>query len=269
MTKRLLLVSLVYFFLIGCETTNEDEYDFNGRSLGISHMENLVTVFVEDNFMGTEIGPFDQQSFNRDTYEVEAYRVLLTEDTRIILDETEEEIDMIIREDEALELTRYNDNIVSLFTGNGREISIKVEEPFSNETSSNRNDYILYDHQLLPIYTAEEVRIYPLQFQDFLYRFRHFGNQYTLIGIFESGSSDEQQFNMYYNDYLKEINDSGSGIQPIHFFTFDSGYFETFNPPEEYIHYPLFLILSDSSVEHFYEWEKAIKFLEDNNIVDN
>ncbi|MDG5786276.1 hypothetical protein QA612_02155 [Evansella sp. AB-P1] len=271
MNKLLILFFLSIVFLGGCQAPDEEEFDFSGRSLGLNYELNMLTIFIEDNVYGDEFQYYTHDDFSIEEYEVEAYRAFITEETKFILEETGEELKLPSREEIYMGVTYFDEHLLSLFQGTGRQVDVKVEEDFSPKKLTNRSDYIVFDHHFIPIYTAKEIVLSSLNFEDFLSQFflnsRNGQNDYFVTIITEPGSDEEREFHAYYNRYAQDLQLPYHSPNIYHHMI-DSLYFESFHPPEEYRYYPIILVVHDSEVIHHSDnWDETVEFIDD--IVDD
>ncbi|MFA9559215.1 hypothetical protein ACERII_18045 [Evansella sp. AB-rgal1] len=273
MKKMTIMLLVATSLLIGCNPFVDDGYDIEGKNIGMSQMMNLITVFVEDNINGTDLEQTHFDRFYTDnfsvpdgTYEVEAYHVYITKDTKVIDDETGEELDVYLTSHDII-FNNRTEYLRSFYSGSGRAISVKVEEKFEPQVQTDRSNYILYDRNFLPIYTAEEIRVYPLTFDDFLFSNSYRGVDSLVIAI------EEMEYEVYSNEYhdlqdqywyeLHQIqgNNNSDYYTGVYLNTIEE--FELFNPPAEYKQYPIYIIFEESQlVTHKHDWKEVLEYFE-------
>ncbi|MFA9559214.1 hypothetical protein ACERII_18040 [Evansella sp. AB-rgal1] len=263
MKKTLVLLLCLLFLIVSCNSQERDDYDFEGITLGVHDLFNVLTVFVEDNLGGNEVilQGWDPSSFK--DYEVEAYQVFLTKDTKIINEGSGEELQMVSRHEF---FSGHSETVAStLLFHPYRKVAVKVEETFSSSVSSNRSNYIMYDRSFLPIYRAKEVRLFPLTFNDFvLTNTVHIQPDEISITAVYDPSTDNM--NNYYFDYDKLWNSLISSQDPSAYVTFQTWevpYFEQYHPPSEYQQYPIFFILNEDGLLYdTHDWDDAAEYVE-------
>ncbi|SDO12141.1 hypothetical protein [Alkalicoccus daliensis] len=275
MDKRITTLSIFCIAALltsGCidENSEEDETGFAGRYAG--YLNDELVIFVEDNLGGKRVVPTAQAEFNREDYSVEGYRVSVTEETSFIYAETEEETSMA------------SSNLRALF---GYPLEVEIGEDFSAEVQENQADYFQTNPEILPLYEAEEIRLLPLEMEDFT----HFVSTFYLsangmtsedegyLVILTNGSNEiteEFQRNQeIYDDALDKYRSEDVHISTGNneSFTWRLGeeslslqeIMEEFNLPEEYMENAVYLVFSTEeflTVEE--EWQGVINYFEEN-----
>lgn len=273
MKKIVSLLILVTLILLGCSKENEnDAYEIEGLSITSYYGWDLLTIFVEDNYGGYELMQDYYYDYNSkidfDHYWVEAYRVKITEDTKIIDETSGKELKFKFTNG-FFEMMEDNIELYGLFYSMGRSVAVKVEEKFEKKILDNRKGYILNHHEFLPLYTAKEIRILPLTYQDFLYNFSYF-NKYALIVVLDNYNNDENSFHEKYDKYWEElqfINNELYRNNPEWFISFtalEKDYFNKYPVPVEKDEYPFFLIFNEENeLTVLDDWESVIDYFED------
>jgi hypothetical protein len=248
-------VILLFFLLAGCGDGSE-EYDMSGRSIGAEETENLFTVFIEDNLGGNELTSVRNSTFDAEAYEVEAYNVLVSEDTVIKVKETGEE-------------TAFRESGLGINVG--QWVEVKVEGDFTPEKQDDRDGYIMRDRSFLPVYEAEEVLVAELEFEN-LHHYvvnnllSSFGEANLVLIVAEEGSEAWNDFRAQREHYHQELSAYGSGRKWIGVQEFPASSYESFNPPQEYDTYPVYLIYSGLGlVEMETEWEGVVEYFRENS----
>ncbi|MBU9710552.1 hypothetical protein [Evansella tamaricis] len=230
----------------GCSSNNE--HIIHGRSLGVFHSQPLFSVFVEDNIGGGSLQniSYGNNDFDVRDYEVEAYNIEITENTKFILDETGEEL-------------AFDLNDLSLFYSDARlrstmewlssaPISVKIEGDFTQTVSKNRRDYITYSRELLPIYQASEVRLYPLSVDEFIYsNLSRYGHQ-SIVVVFDDYTNTGEEMWEDHDRLWTEINEVTGWEQSINLYILELSYFQMFNVPESFTDYPVYYIFDENGI---------------------
>ncbi|MDQ0256797.1 hypothetical protein J2S74_004219 [Evansella vedderi] len=263
-------LSIILFFIIvlGCTPDDQDTVKniIEGKNIGASYSMNLLTIFVEDNVAGDNLIRVNPIRFDASEYEVEAYKIIVTKETKIILDETGEEISFT---DSNLASKRVN------------SVEVKVEEDFTREVSHNRHNYITFDRGFLPIYRAKEIRILPNPVENFLYFMTTFipyphEDGYAVFLAGDPNSEEVQFFDFYQanqalntfqtssrrislinsNQYMIHSNDLGRGATLQYLI-------DEFELPEEYSAQHLYFVFNHGGlVTHTTDWEEVLQYFQ-------
>lgn len=255
--------------ITACGGETEEESMLSGRAMGM--YEEKLIVFTEDNVGGDRIVPVARVNFDRDGYEAEAYKVIFTENTRIITEETGKE-------------NSYKpEQLAYLY---GYPLQVKTSEEFESETGI-RNEYIQTTQEDLPEYEAEEVRLLPADIEDF----SHFVSTFYLSA---NGMTDEEEgylilltdgdeevtkeFHMQQEQYDSQLEAYrtedrhistannlgltwGDYSEPVRM----NEVLEHFQLPEEYLQEPTFLIFDVNGFLAAEEnWESVLAYFEEN-----
>ncbi|TMW70524.1 hypothetical protein [Alteribacter natronophilus] len=141
----------------GCsEDTSGSEPDFEGKLVPGHQAGNMVTVFVEDSVDGTDYDLSHIRSGRHDVledYEVEAYRVLMDDDTVIAFADSDREIPL-----NGQDLLTYSSWLFTM----GQDASISVREDFEPVVSTHLDSRSPYYWSLIPILTADVIEVEPL-----------------------------------------------------------------------------------------------------------
>ncbi|RNA67164.1 hypothetical protein EBO34_18455 [Alteribacter keqinensis] len=141
------------FFLTACGAVEktEGQADMEGTLLG-SMGANTFLLFVEDNISGTVLEFSDE--LVGDSYEAEIYRIFLDQDTKLIYEETGEEL--------SAELSGMGFNTISFLASSTERIKINVRGDFEPEVTTGRDQNVLLYPAFIPIHEADEI-IFPRQ----------------------------------------------------------------------------------------------------------
>ncbi|MDQ0258036.1 hypothetical protein J2S74_005499 [Evansella vedderi] len=253
-SKVWVCMSILLSILIGCSTDNGDEvYQLEGRFAGYGFYSNptelMLNVFVEDNIFGSSMKFSYWEPVPQD-YEMEAYRLIITEETEVYLGDSDEKIELLPIDYSRPPILSHGNKIVATLTTPLERIS------------SNRKEYALYNHALFPIYKAEEVRIYNLSKREFITMYSPYReNEYILISVFEEDS--EQAWDTFMELEQKLFHERTHEINIQSWFqAADSPAFPEVTLDME--EYPYFLLLSDKGlVKETTDSEEIFLFFED------
>lgn len=251
--KYILLICLIV--IVGCSSPDEGESIISGKNLG-TEMHNFLTVFVHDNVAGDDlrIGNVNLSNMvDADDYEVEAYNIRLTNETKIIDHYTEEEFYY-----ESVDLNVDYERYQWLYYGFGQRVEVKLEEEYSPVISSNR-DYILFNRRLLPIYTAKEITFYPLPLEEFILNFAPVQeNSYQILLVDEvRGPGFWTEFEAYEQELY--MNSNLRGKVELEFLSFH--FFEELPIEGDPIDIPIFyLIDNDGIVLKTEDWQDVLDY---------
>lgn len=264
-TKISVILLMSILLLTGCNDGEGKEYDVKGINLGGSHFPGGFTLFVEDNINGQEIDytGFQYDNFNKDSYELEAYHLLINKDTKVIADRTGEEI--------AFEDEEYNDfsfhSYPWLWVTVLNDMSVNTVEEFEPQVLTDR-EYILWDWALLPAYTAEEIRIYPVTFDNYLSKTVYRGENMIHILQVVDRITDENQFWNENEEMYKKLDRFSRENFYVNYSYLIHDDWEIFNEPLETDEFPIYYITDETGIiETATDKEKVFEFLD--NTIDN
>ncbi|MBU9710200.1 hypothetical protein [Evansella tamaricis] len=253
----LVLFTVLVLVINGCSPSSEEEggYDIEGRIMYFSPLDNsqMVSVFVKDNLFGTTLKSYISNTEVPTNYEVEAYKIIIDENTEIISSDTGEPIDLT--------------SDFLYYSGLGQRISIKVDGDFESKSYS-RKEYIGYFDILLPIYKAEKIEVSPLTRNDYVHFFSPDSpNRYQLSIIFEHDTQENWELYYKLDEEISELTrrtDNFDSYVLIDFWhrvmDYDSYALDVFELQE----YPTFLLLGhQGTIIQTTEWEKVIEKIQE------
>lgn len=242
MKKYMFLLSIFVIVLtaLGCSEEEEAVYELNGRLAGYGYYhfntDVMLNVFVEDNLFGSFL-KYSYWDPVPDDYELEAYRLIITEETNVYLGDT----------DETINLLYTDEGHYPMFLSPGRKITAVLSEPLERRVS-NSKEYALFHQVLLPIYFVDELRVYELTEKEFLRLYSPYRrNDYLLLAIFDA---DNQQS----WDLFMELDEAISKFKMNSKFTMQNWYqsveygslvAESF----DFVEFPTYIILSEGGLE--------------------
>lgn len=190
--KKLIVLFATFVFLItliSCSNNDPEDYQLEGRFSNFSfyfhETQLMLNVFVEDNLFGSSFKYTYSEQVPED-YELEAYKVIITEETDVFKGDTEEKIDLFPRDVHTI-------NHLSP----GNKIKATLDEPLERVVT-NRPYYATYNDALLPIYTATEIRVYEQTKQDYIHMNSPYDpNEFVFMGIYEDNNND------YWDEFLE------------------------------------------------------------------
>ncbi|MDG5786274.1 hypothetical protein QA612_02145 [Evansella sp. AB-P1] len=257
MKKIMLLLFAFTIFLVGCndETEDEDTYDFTGINLGNFYMEDsdFLTIFVEDTLGGNELKSDYYYDYDIQDYDVEAYRVLLTKDTVFLMEETGAELDLHDMADE-----------MWFHIGVTQRIDVKTVEKFEQIISVDRDEYITFEQRLLPMYTAEKIRIPPFTYEDFISMVLPFNNEFlTILMIVEDYMDYDWDL---YDEYQQKLDQYSTRDSPLYLSSIaNDEYTSYYLKPLNIEEYPTFLVIDESGeLLRSTAWDDVSSYLEEN-----
>ncbi|SDY06260.1 hypothetical protein SAMN05421736_101270 [Evansella caseinilytica] len=260
--KRKLFVFIclpVVIFLTGCGSKAEED-DIRGKSLPDYISLTAMIVFVEDNFIGTDLMrgySVSNDNFDPEDYLVEAYRIQLTNETKFIDAETGEAFYFDFSDQASL---FEDENLGYIYDRDGREVEVKTEEPFTPAPSADRTDYILSSHEFLPIYTAKEVTLYPLTYESFTFRHAVKDTSNVLM-IVETEDYFSEPFYEEYDRLWKELDSLSENRSYIDMYVMDTAGLEQYSLPENIDQFPYYFVFDDGDVAlHTDNWEEVTTF---------
>ncbi|WP_156897319.1 hypothetical protein [Alkalicoccus chagannorensis] len=223
-----------------------DEID--GVSLGTAGEGRPLVVFVEDDLHGETVDARQDSAGDWSDYEVEAYQVVIDEETRVVTASGEE----LAFADSGLE--RYME----------QEVLVRTSEPFEREVRSDRDGYIMRDQSLLPAVRAEELVVEELgmeHFHAFVTANLLPSGESPLLGLItaEAGSGLDRNYGVNRSHFHREIAAAASDdTARASLLLEDSVAF--FQVEEELDPLPQFLLYdADGFIEAYGNWEDLLE----------
>ncbi|UTR09064.1 hypothetical protein MM300_14160 [Evansella sp. LMS18] len=262
MLKKFTSIIIISFFLLtGCNEGEGKEYDITGINLGASH-HGGVTLFVEDNINGqkVELSGYHFENFDTESYEVEAYHLLFNQETKVIADRTGEKVSL--EEEDYNGIPFHHPYLLwNIFLN---DIAVKTVEEFEPKVLTDR-EYILWERTLLPAYTAEEIRVFPVSFEDFLTETAVQGEDNVLhVMMVTDRIKDYEEFYVEHDEMYQELAGYSRGSE----FYVSYGYLEhddwkLFNEPLETDAFPVYYITDETGIiQTVTDKEKVFEFLD-------
>ncbi|MCD8510241.1 MAG: hypothetical protein LRY73_10450 [Bacillus sp. (in: Bacteria)] len=251
----LLSIFLVILTVLGCSEEEEGVYELDGRLSGYGYYnfntDVMLNIFVEDNLFGSYLKYSYWEPVPED-YELEAYRLIITEETTVYLGDTDETINLL-----------YTDGShYPMFLSPGRKITAVLSEPLEKRVS-NSNEYALFHQVLLPIYYVEELRVYELTEREFLRLYSPYKrNEYLLLAVFEEENEESWDSYMEIEEALFEFRRSPTFNMQSWYQS--GGYGSLQSETFDFTEYPTYLILSERGLEkQTAEVEEVLAFFEE------
>ncbi|MBU9719986.1 MULTISPECIES: hypothetical protein [Bacillaceae] len=269
--KSILAILSLFFILIGCNLEDEDERSvIEGYSLGtLPTDESKLTIFVEDSFVGNTIEKLysvDMEiHMNITDYSVEAYNVTLEHNTKIIIEDTGQQLTINSLFDEeisnhdilALQLLIWSDII---------PVTVNVKEDFTKQVSTDRPGYITHSRELLPVYTAKEIKIPPLSKEHFSLHFIDKLNDYHVVIVYSDDVIPEKEIWGMYEDYWDDIGEVSNMTYNTHLSLLEQDFLDIYNLPlDSNTDYPYFFLLDHEGILlETTDWDEVISIVEVN-----
>ncbi|UCZ54123.1 hypothetical protein LGQ02_04910 [Bacillus shivajii] len=195
------ILLLILIFLTACsqeqEEITEESYDIHGKYMGGGNSSGVIRVFVEDNYGGKNIKMNKPEELD-ESYHVEAYLIELTDETIFIDGSTGKEV-------ESPHFSRANFSV-----------SVNVLEAFEREVQSNYPNYINYQFALLPHYTADTLKVYPITPEDYLGMFSPVEEgKYVIISFIDRTESPDKIYELHQK--FLEIQEDGIAVEYFSF----------------------------------------------------
>ncbi|WP_026690843.1 hypothetical protein [Alteribacter aurantiacus] len=158
---KVIKILTLLIVLSACASSEEETaVDIEG-ALVSSEGSGVMVLFVEDNVNGTGFVYPDTTSDVK-SYEVEAYRVVVDRETKLIYEETGEEL--------AADISQMPYSPLHFFTSYTDRIAVNVREGFEKEVSIGREKSVFQDSSFLPIYHADEIVFKKRELDDIIKR---------------------------------------------------------------------------------------------------
>ncbi|MBU9719985.1 MULTISPECIES: hypothetical protein [Bacillaceae] len=267
--KTILIILSLFFILVGCNQEDEPSV-IEGFSLGAFSFLNTMTIFVEDSHVGNDMEKL--YSLDRGTrmdttdYTVEAYNLMLENDTKIIIEDTGQELEFSALFDEEISI-HDSMPLRLLLWSDIIPISVTVKEDFTKQVSTDRPGYITYSRELLPIYTAEEIKIPRLSQEHFHLHFtaRHY--EYNVIIVYSDEVMTEEEMWRLYDEYWMEIDEVSNMTYNTTLDLIERDFLDLYNVHslDANIEYPYFFLFDqEGMLLETTDWDEVISIVEVN-----
>ncbi|MBM7097763.1 hypothetical protein JSY36_18665 [Bacillus sp. H-16] len=239
------------FFLTACGAVGETDgqADMEGTLMG-SVGANTFLLFVEDNITGTVFEYSDE--LVGDSYEAEIYKIVMDQDTKLIYEETGEEL--------SAELSKMGFNTIGILASSAERIKINVRGDFEPEVTTGRDQNILLYPAFIPIHEADEIILPRQDLETILDRYDlsryHSDNAVAVLSFLDEVFLYESMFD---GDQLYEYSAEDQHVILGHYYNDEVGFFDHFI--DEYPTY--YVVHEDGVVFDTHDIQDVTDYLED------